>query len=330
MFTKETTKRVKKRIEFGGIIAEPGQKACGFCPVPGTDAAFPVTVINGRGEGKTVLITSAIHGCEYPSIEAVFELAEDILDPEIIKGQIVIINPVNVDAFINRRPYIVPADGKNLNRLFPPDPYGSTGDKMAWVLAEEFIKKMDFHIDTHGGDIPETQPSYVYYPGMGDRKEALALAEEAARYVLHAKYMLKSRATNHAYTYAGMIGVPSLELELGECTRWSRQEVDEYLENILNVLKFLEVYPGQAVRRPENLPVKTITEGVYLDADYSGRWYPLAGRDDQVKKGQKIGIIKDLFGHVLKEYYAEYDGEVLMVVATLAIKKGDPIIAYGR
>ena len=49
-----------------------------------------------------------------------------------------------------------------------------------------------------------------------------------------------------------------------------------------------------------------------------------------MKKGQKIGIIKDLFGHVLKEYYAEYDGEVLMVVATLAIKKGDPIIAYGR
>jgi len=321
---------LKKTINFGGIEAAPGTKNTGWTPVPGTDVRFPVTVINGVSEGRTVLITSAIHGCEYPSIEAVFELAEKILDPDEVHGQIVIINPVNVDAFINRRPYIVPADGKNLNRLFPPDASGTTGDKMAYVLAEEFIKKADFHIDTHGGDIPETQPSYVYYPGISDDKDVLAVSEEAAGYVLHAKYRLKSSATNHAYTYSAMVGVPSLELELGECTRWSRREVDDYLENIINILRYLKVYPGEAVKpSPEN-PVKTITQGVYLDADFSGRWYPLAGRDDKIKKGQKIGCIKDLFGNVLKEYYAEYDAEILMVVATLAIKEGDPIIAYGR
>ncbi|MBQ9155744.1 MAG: succinylglutamate desuccinylase/aspartoacylase family protein [Eubacterium sp.] len=320
---------MKNTITFGGISAQPGHKGTGWTPVPGTDLALPVTVINGEKEGKTVLITSAIHGCEYPSIEAVFELAEG-LDPKEISGQIVIVNPVNVEAFINRRPYIVPADGKNLNRLFPPDPLGSPGDKLAYTLAEEFIKKADFHIDTHGGDIPETQPSYVYYPGISEDKEALAISEEAASYILHAKYMLKSRATNHAYTYSAMVGVPSLELELGECTRWSRQEVDDYIENILNILKFLKVYPGEAVKRPADQEITTITEGVYLDADYSGRWYPLVGRDDRIVKGQKIGYIKDLFGNVLVEYFAEYDAEILMVVATLAIKKGDPIIAYGR
>ena len=320
---------MKKAVTFGGICAEQGTKNTGWTPVPGTEVEFPVTVINGEKEGKTVLITSAIHGCEYPSIEAVFELAES-LDPREISGQIVIINPVNVDAFINRRPYIVPSDGKNLNRLFPPNPDGTTGDKMAWVLAEEFIKKVDFHIDTHGGDIPETQPSYVYYPGISEDADALTISEEAAQYVIHARYMIRSRATNHAYTYSGIMGVPSLELELGECTKWSREEVEDYKENILNVLKYLKVYPGDPILPSEEKKAKRITEGVYLDADYSGRWYSLVGRDDQVKKGQKIGYIKDLFGNVLTEYFAEFDGEVLMVVATLAIKKGDPIIAYGR
>ena len=320
---------MKKEITFGGISAAAGSKCTGWTLVPDTDAKLPVTVINGEREGKTVLITSAIHGCEYPSIEAVFELAET-LDPKVISGQIVIINPVNVEAFIESRPYIVPADGKNLNRLFPPDREGTTGDKIAWVLAEEFIKKADFHIDTHGGDIPESQPSYVYYPGISDHKEALEISEEAAQYILHAKYMLKSRAVNHAYTYSAQVGVPSLELELGECTKWSREEVDAYLENIINVLRYLKVYPGQAVKRPTDREIKTITEGVYLDADYSGRWYPLVGRDDRIRKGQKIGYIKDLFGKVLIEYYAEYDAEILMVVVTLAVKKGDPIIAYGR
>lgn len=318
---------MKQNLQFGGITAPPGARAAGYFPVLDTGKFFPVTLINGAGEGKTVLLTSAIHGCEYPSIEAVFELAET-LDPRQVNGQIVVINPVNVDGFLQRRPYIVPDDGKNLNRLFPGDPNGSTGDKMAYVLENEFMRKADFHIDTHGGDIPEMQPSYVYYPGVGEDKEALRIAEEAAGYVLHAKYQLKSKATNHAYTRDGVIGVPSVELELGECTRWTKEEVEQYKENIVNLLRYLKVLPGEAVKRQKE--IKTITEGVYLEADFDGRWYAHAGRDDRITKGQKIGEIKDLFGKTLIEYHAEFDAEVLMVVATLAIKKGDPIIAYGR
>lgn len=46
-------------------------------------------------------------------------------------------------------------------------------------------------------------------------------------------------------------------------------------------------------------------------------------------KGQKLGKIRDLFGNVLHEYYAKLDGVVLMVVATLDIKKENLILAYG-
>lgn len=318
---------LKNKMRYGKIEAAPGTKATGYFPVLDTGKFFPVTLINGVKEGKTVLLTSAIHGCEYPSIEAVFELAER-LDPQLIQGQIIVINPVNIDGFLQRRPYIVPDDGKNLNRLFPGNKNGSTGDKMAYVLEKEFMSKADFHIDTHGGDIPEMQPSYVYYPGVGENKEALRIAEEAAGYVLHAKYQLKSRATNHAYTWDGVMGVPSLELELGECTRWTKEEVEQYKENIVNILRYLKVLPGEAVKRQKE--IKTITEGVYLDADFDGRWYAYVGRDDQIVKGQKIGEIKDLFGKTLIEYHAEFDAEILMVVSTLAIRKGDPIIAYGR
>lgn len=141
-----------------------------------------MTVINGSKAGKSVLITSAIHGCEYLSIEAVFRLAENT-EPQDVAGQIIIINPVNVDGFLERRPYIIPQDGKNLNRLFPGNHEGTLGDKIAYLLTEEF---------------------------------------------------------------------------------------------------------------------------------------------------QKLGEIRDLFGNVLHEYYAKFDGVVLMVVATLAIKKGDALIAYGN
>lgn len=316
----------KQPITYGGLTAAPEQKVSGWVSVPGTDYKLPVTVINGSKAGKSVLITSAIHGCEYPSIEAVFRLAENT-EPQDVAGQIIIINPVNVDGFLERRPYIIPQDGKNLNRLFPGNHEGTLGDKIAYFLTEEFQKRVDFHIDTHGGDIPEKQLAYVYYPGVSDDTEALRISEEATDYVLHADFVIKSHATNHAYNYAAICGVPSIELELGDCTTWSEEEVALYLENIKNVLRYLQVLQGVAVKR--TAPIKRITKGEYLDADASGRWYACVTREDKVHEGQKLGEIRDLFGNVLHEYYAKLDGVVIMVVATLAIKKADPIIAYG-
>ena len=317
---------MKNSVTFGGITAAAGTVARGWVAVLDTDYKLPVTVINGAKEGKTVLVTSAIHGCEYPSIEAAFRLAETT-DPADISGQLVIINPVNVDAFIERRPYVVVQDGKNLNRLFPPVKDGTLGDKIAWVLTEEFIKRADFHLDMHGGDIPETQTSYVYYPGISEDKETLRICEEAADYILHATYRIRSHATNHAYTHSAVLSVPSLELELGENGSWTAAEVDKYMENIYNLLKYLQVYPGTPVKR--ETPARQITKGTYIDADFSGRWYPAIGSRDSLKQGQKIGEIRDMFGNVLKTYYAEYDAEVLMVVTSLAIKEGEALFAYG-
>lgn len=317
---------MKQTVNFCGISAAPGTVARGWAEVEDTGYRLPVTVINGEKEGKTVLVTSAIHGCEYPSIEAAFRLAETT-DPKDVSGQLVIVNPVNVDAFIERRPYIVVQDGKNLNRLFPPVKDGTLGDRIAWTLTEEFIKKADFHLDLHGGDIPEEQTSYVYYPGISEDKETLRLCEEAAGYVLHATYRIRSSATNHAYSLSAALSVPSLLLELGENGNWSETEVQLYMENVHNLLRYLNILPGEA-KKPEK-PARQITKGTYIDADCSGRWYPAITRNDSLKKGQKIGEIKDLFGNVLKTYYADYDAEVLMVVTTLAIKEGEALFAYG-
>lgn len=317
---------MKKTMTVAGLCAPCGTKAQGWVPVMDTGYQLPVTLINGAGEGKTVLITSAIHGCEYPSIEAAFRLAEEI-DPRQISGQLVIINPVNVDAFLCRRPYVVVQDNQNLNRLFPPDPKGSLGDRIAFVLTEEFIKKADFYLDLHGGDIPETQPSYVYYPGVGPDPETLRISEEAADYVLHARYRIRSHAVNHAYTHAAVLSVPSLELELGENGSWTEAEVGQYMENIYNVLKYLGVYPG--VPKKRETPARQITTGTYIDAAYSGRWYPAVTRDDAVVKGQKLGEIRDFFGKILVTYYAEYDAQMLMMVTSLAIREGDALFAYG-
>ena len=317
---------MKRTITFGGISAEPGKKSSGFAPVLDTDCQLPVTVINGSEDGKTLLLTAGIHGGEYPAIQSAFELARE-LNAEQLKGQVIIISPVNTEAFYKRRACIVPSDGKNLNRLFPGDRNGSIGDKIAYVLTHEYQSKVDFYIDMHGGDIPILLPPYVYFPGIGENKEVLSYAEKASEYVLSAKYRVKSSAVTGAYNSCAIRGVPSLLIELGSTGRWSREEVDAYKKDIVNIMKFLNIIDGEP-EKPVN-KAKLITKSVYVDTETAGCWYPAAEVEDKVKKGDKLGIITDLFGNVLKEYYAEFDAEIIYRSVSLGIDKGDAVITYG-
>ena len=45
---------------------------------------------------------------------------------------------------------ITPEDGKNLNRVFPPNRNGTLTDKIAYFFWETFACKVDFYIDLHG------------------------------------------------------------------------------------------------------------------------------------------------------------------------------------
>jgi predicted deacylase len=51
--------------------------------------------------------------------------------------------------------------------------------------------------------------------------------------------------------------------------------------------------------------------------------------EETVKKGQKLGEIRDYFGDVKSEYFADLDGIVLYLVTSLAITDNDPLAAIG-
>ena len=154
---------MKEAIVFGGVRALPGEKRQGYAPVLDSGHVMPITVINGRKEGKTVLITSGVHGGEYPCIQTALELAAE-LDPGKVSGQIVLVHPVCVSSFMTRTSYYTPEDGKNINRAFPGDATGTLADQIAYVLTHEFQDRADLYFDLHGGDLQESLPVQVYYP----------------------------------------------------------------------------------------------------------------------------------------------------------------------
>src|SRR5579864_3133580 len=79
---------------------------------------WPYFAVVGREPGLTFLLTAGIHAAEYTGTLAALRLAKH-LQPQNVKGTIVIIPLLNRPGFFERSVYVNPEDGENLNRAFP-------------------------------------------------------------------------------------------------------------------------------------------------------------------------------------------------------------------
>ena len=312
-----------KEFKVGNLIAQPGTKVQGFLEVVNTGLKMPITLINGSKPGKTVVITGGTHGGEYPGVETSIRIAAK-LKPEEISGRVAVIHPVNVDAFHAKLQYVGPHDGKNLNRMFPGMAMGTVSEKIAYTINTELFSQADFYMDLHGGDIHEALVPFVIYSVLGS-PEVNKISKEASA-VMGIKYLVGSVSSNGTFGCAAVGGVPGLLAEIGQCGLWSEEEVAAYLKGVENVLRYLNVLPGEV----ENLgEVEYVPKMIGYNAEQTGCWYPFVKPGDAVVNGQKLGEIRDYFTNVLGEYFASQDSVVLYVASSLAINLGDPIAAIG-
>ncbi|MGE5653812.1 MAG: M14 family metallopeptidase [Bacillota bacterium] len=311
------------KFQVGALVAEVGCKLQGYLTVVNGALELPITLINGKQPGPTIVITGGTHGGEYPGIETSIRLAAE-LTPEDVSGRVAIVHPVNLPAFFAKQQYVIPEDGRNLNRMFPGKALGTISERIAFVITTELHAQADFYVDLHGGDIHEALVPFVLYPAGCDPKVA-ERSRVAASY-LGVPYVVGSYSTNGTFGSAAARGVAGFLAEIGQCGRWSEPEVQQYLRGVKNVLKHLGVLAGQ----PERLAsITEMPRMVGVNAEQQGCWYPCVKVEEHVAEGQKVGEIRDFFGKVLGEYYAPVAGVILYVITSLAINSGDPLIAVG-
>ena len=308
----------------GKIIAghklTPGKTVKDHIHVEGTELHVPHILLCGERPGPTVLISAGIHNAEYVGIQAAIELSNE-LDVRELRGNVILLPLANRSGFENRTMSRVFEDGKNLNRVFPGDREGSAADRLAAMIFEVFIKNVDAYIDLHCGDGYEALVPYCYYLGG-------APAEETARRMVECvdvKYVVRSRCrTGGAYNLASVHGIPSVLIERGQLSLFSREEIEEDKEDVRNILRCLGVLDGEARRYP-----KTQLWEYNDDAPCSGCWYPEKQPGDSFRKGEKLGEIRDYFGKVLFTEYAPQDGVLLYQTASLNIIENGPMVSYG-
>ena len=305
---------------IAGHKLTPGKTLKDHIHVEGTELHVPHVLLCGQHRGPTVLISAGIHNAEYVGIQAAIELSNE-LDVGDLHGNVIILPLANRSGFENRTMSMVYEDGKNLNRVFPGNWEGSEADRLAAMLFEVFIQNVDAYIDLHSGDGYEALIPYAYY--LGDTP-----AEEKARKMIdciNTKYYVRSRCrTGGAYNLASVHGIPSVLIERGQLSLFSRDEIEADKADVKSILRCLGVLPGEPISYS-----KTQLLEYSDDAPCTGCWYPEKQPGDYFIQGEKLGEIRDYFGNVLYTEYAPQNGILLHQCASLNIIEKGPMVTYG-
>ncbi len=208
---------------IGSVSAAPGSIASGALDVApragDAGASIPFTIVHGTSPGPVLLLVAGTHGMEYVPIIALQRMRTTI-DPKTLRGTVLMVHVANMPSFLGRTIYYSPADGKNLNRVFPGKTDGTLSERIAEVLTREMIARATHVVDLHCGDGNEALRPYSYWITTGDPKvaeagKAMALAFGLDHIVVDGSRPTDPAASLYLSNTAITRGKPALTTETG-------------------------------------------------------------------------------------------------------------------
>ena len=297
----------------------------------------PVVELAGAQDGPLLTVIAGVHGCEYVPMAAVREWTRDLEQREI-RGRIRAVPVLNVTAFRARSPFVVPEDGKNLNRCFPGDPAGTLAERLAYAAFTELITGSDAVIDAHCGDMVEAlEPFALYEAGPAEAAARdLALAYGLG-YIIRQEAGPDRAVSGTSSGAAAQAGIPAITAEAGGCGLVERHAVDAHLRGLNAVLAHLgmtaPVSPaggspaGGSPARPEPA---LLSRFLWLRCAQGGWWAPAVTAGEQVAAGQVLGTVSSLDGSALQETItAPADGVIIFLTSSPAVADNGLLLGLG-
>jgi predicted deacylase len=313
------------RLKAGNLSAARGEKVFGYQEVNigGEPLRFGLFLVNGAADGPMLAVTAGVHAAEYASVAAALDLGRS-LEPQALRGRVIVLPVVNVAGFPARSIYVDPLDGKNINRLFPGHAGGSASEQIASWVFQNVIGRADYYVDLHGGDLIEALVPFTIVHRSGNEKVDNTSLEMA--HVFGIPYIVRSETVGSTYAAAARAGIPAILTEAGGQGIWRPEDVALHRDGLDRLMRYLGMLEGP---QPEPVSTRLLERFVWLRSDHRGFWYPGVAVGDEVQEGQPVGEVKDAEGRVLQAPQAPATGRVLFVVTSLAINQTDPLLAVG-
>lgn len=315
-------------IQINGKVLNAGEIRKEMFPlgnrIDGSVLGVPMMGIVGKKDGPTLGIVTGVHGDEYEGPEAVRTLFS-LIDPEKLCGSIICTPQANCFAAedMNRCGWI---DHQDLNRSFPGSPEGNITQRVANVLVKEIIEQSDYLIDLHAGGMVLDLVPYVGF--NAENNETGKKSREMAKvFGIETLYGCTPFA-NVLRLEAAKRNIPTILVEVGGEGRFRENCMNTMVEGILNVLRFLNMLeePVKPLCTKHRF-VRAYPEGEFANSPAGGmlRIYKPLGSD--VKKGDLLCTIHDVFGNVHAKYFAPYDGYLFTWRSLPSIRVGDWMVS---
>ncbi|MBA2452951.1 MAG: succinylglutamate desuccinylase/aspartoacylase family protein [Chloroflexia bacterium] len=284
---------------------------------------WPYFAIHGAQPGPAAVVIAGVHGGEYPGILAAQRVARNI-EPAELKGSLLILPILNPPSFWERSAFVSPADGQNLNRVFPGNVSGTYSERLAYYTLRDIIQPTDILIDLHSGDVFEALASHVGGYVLGDSARDDLTKDVITAFGLPYVWLdeLGERRTSLTAASTGL-GKHTIFVEVGGNALFTEQEVEQVTQGIMNALV---VYGLLEVDLPISRS-KTIYRAGSVTSPCDGLWLPTIVLEQHVEIGELLGRMTDALGEEISQIRAEVAGMVLYHMTSLAVRQGDPLVA---
>jgi predicted deacylase len=290
--------------------------------------AIPMVELTGAQDGPLLTVISGVHGCEYASMSGVRRWTQ-ALESRDIRGRVRAVPVLNLQAFVHRTTFVVPDDGKNLNRCFPGDPAGTLADRLAYDAFNQLISGSDAYVDAHCGDMVEAlQPFALYETGPAEEAAANLAAAYRLPYVIRQAPGPDKAVSGTSSGAAAAAGIPAITAEAGGCGLVEEHAVALHVAGLNGVLASLGMTDDSA--ESAGPAQQQLSRFLWLRCRDAGWWEPAVAAGDVVTEGKVLGTVSTLDGsQLLQEIFAPADGVVIFLTSSPAVADDGLLLGLG-
>lgn len=278
----------------------------------------PLMVARGQKDSPVLGLTAAVHGNELNGISVIQRLFSEI-DVKALNGTIVGVPIVNIPSFIRKKRRF--NDGVDLNHIMPGLKDGNVSQVYAYRFFDRIVKHVDFLLDLHTASSGRVNSYYVRADMNHSATKKMALLQNA-QIIVH-----NPPSDGTLRGAADEINIPAITLEVGNPNTFQKKMIKSGIIGVHNILSYLEMTDDKL----------EITENTTIFCDYSYWIYTDIGGlltvyselTQSVKKGDLIASVRNVFGTLIKEYFAPEAGVIIGKSVSPVNQTGGRIVHLG-
>ena len=284
----------------------------------GAPVHLPIIIAKGKMEGKTVGLTAAVHGNELNGIPVIQRLFKEI-DVDQLKGTIVGIPIINVPSFLRKKRRFV--DGTDLNHIMPGKPNGTVSQVYAWRIVNKIVRHFDYLLDLHTASNGRVNSYYIRADMSDEVVRKMALLQNA-QIIVH-----NPASDGTLRGAADEMDIPAITLEVGNPNLFQKGMIRDGLTGIHNFLGYFNITDSEVEELSSDTVICKKSYWIYTDTGGLLTVHPNVTQ--KVKKGEAVATIRDVFGDVIKEYYAPENGIIVGKSVSPVNQAGGRILHLG-